>query len=175
MGPPGRSAEVVFSDFYMELSSPSVNMSGDYTLTFTADRACTQLPLAARTRTYQAAIREWFRPNIYLARLSGASFFEGGNYIVVGVAGSVARFVQDPFDDFSGGIVEELAPSTSLQIYGVYGEAEASVGASSTSAFLRGTFTYCADAIPSNRPPHRCAVPEVTCYSSNHGLVLTRR
>jgi hypothetical protein len=130
--PPGQY-NLSFSS--MELSSPSVNMEGDYTLTFTADRACTELPVAARTRTYQAAITpNSYYPNRYDVGLGGATLLGRYNSFGVGVAGSFARFVisYDPgSDDF--GIVEELTPSTSVAIVG---EADASVGASSFSASL---------------------------------------
>jgi hypothetical protein len=42
--------------FTLELSSTSVNLTGRYTLTLTADAACTRLPAELRTRTYPASI-----------------------------------------------------------------------------------------------------------------------
>jgi hypothetical protein len=42
--------------FYLTVLEASVNIAGDYTLTFTAAGTCTDLPDIARTRSYRAAV-----------------------------------------------------------------------------------------------------------------------
>lgn len=172
------SAFIIF--FYLELSSPSVNMAGDYTLQFTADRACEDLPLAVRTRTYHAALTPspCYR-NQYYPALRGATLYPTHISFTVGVAGSFARFgiyrfYLDEWPEF--GIVEELTPrggalSGSATI-AIAGEADAPDGGSSFSTSLKGGFEYCPDARRSD--PYQCDVPAVRCDSANHTLAVTR-
>lgn len=179
--------------FFLQLNGPSVILTGNYTLTFIADPACTELPDVARTRTYQATIGStpgattfptlspvlapgphipiayFVTPIAYVVTLSGGTFY--ANHLFVNVAGSSALFWTDTWSEYGGSdILELLTSSTSLMITG---GANVSVGAPSVSASFGGTFTYCADQITNVWPA--CGVSPITCRSLNHGLVLTRR
>lgn len=160
--------------FSMELSAPSVNIAGDYTLTLTADSACSELPAVARSRTYAAAIvPSPTLPHQYEAVLSGATFYPSAlnDRLGIGVAGSFAHILVGIWWDSGVGIAEELAPSTYVAIAG---GAAASVGGSSISGALAGWFEYCAG--PGLGPGlYRCGVAPVTCRSSNHRLTLRLR
>lgn len=107
--------------FSLELSTPSVNIAGNYTLTLTADNACTELPEPARSRTYAAAIvPSPTLPNQYEAVLSGATFYPSAlnDRLGIGVAGSFANIQVGIWWDSGVGIAEELAPSTFVSIAG---------------------------------------------------------
>ena len=47
-------------DFILDFTGPSFDLAGTYTVTFTADAACTQLPEGTRTRTYSASVTPYF-------------------------------------------------------------------------------------------------------------------
>jgi hypothetical protein len=171
--------------FWLELTTPSVNIAGEYTLTLTADSTCTPptwesplgwgLPDVARTRTYAATIARTDRSTSFQGTLTGATFVGRFNTFFVNVASDFASF---SFDDFcSPSIVEALGDSGYLAIDA---EARGSVGASGTTIPLDGYFQYC--------PPgkalmfgngYQCStvtpVTSVTCVSRNHRLTLTRR
>ena len=100
---------------------PSVDLAGLYTLTLTADRACTNLPEAARARTYTATISSGFRSTSFNALLSDARFPSTlpcvgppqsciHNQFGIRVAGN--------FADISIAIVEQLADAAYLAIDG---------------------------------------------------------
>ena len=108
--------------FTLEVSSPSVNLTGRYTLTLTADAACTRLPAEVRTRRYPTSIALRQRapePHQYEGELSGATFLASplvGRF-QISVAGTFGYFyLGDPYD-WGDAIVEELAPSTYLAIW----------------------------------------------------------
>jgi hypothetical protein len=158
--------------FSMELDGPSVNVAGDYSITFTADSACTQPSAVARSRTYQAAIipsRIISRPNWYDVVLSGASFYRGSPSFLLAVVGSSAQFKFDsdyPYSGLDPFIIEELAPTTYLTMEGV---ADADVGGDTPiSASFRGYFALCTGFA-------LCAEPVYCNYSSNNRLTVTRR
>ena len=150
-----------------------------YTLTLTADRACTNLPVEARTRTYTATVVPGGRSSYFLARLSDARFLSTVpcppgrlpesctyNQIGIGLAGDYASI--------GVGIVEQLDGTTSL----VFGAgAEGSVGPMGITAPLYGQFLY--------RPGEPALIDQgtwgcvasagVQCDSRNHQLTLVRR
>lgn len=87
-----------------------------------------------------------------------------------GVAGSSVRFIMDEGDGLA--VVEELAPSQSLALYG---EADGEIDGSAIAGSFSGSFDYCSD---SGSPPVgslRCTATPVRCRSSNHRLTLIRR
>ena len=153
-----------------------LDLSGQYTVTFTADTACHQLPAAVRTRTYIAMgapttpIRTRFA-----IRLSGASFFRTDNSFSVNVADDFARFFiynVDLFDDEP--VVEEVGPTTYLALIG-----SATATARRTdpvvAARFDGMVSYCAADTAPTTSYFRCPVEPVVCESPNHRLILTRR
>jgi hypothetical protein len=166
--------------FHLAALTPPVNMAGDYTLTFVADSACTDLPNELRTRTYGATIMPAAGQNApvntsFNVALGGASFLADYTSFPIGVAGDFVRFL---FGHDGPGIVEQVAPNAYLEFDGL---AEATVGPSPVSTIstsFDGSINYCAlrsplgsypDCIPSQ------AVAHAECHSKNHWLTLTRR
>jgi hypothetical protein len=159
--------------FSLELSRPPANIAGDYTATFRADPSCTQLPEATRARTYIAMITpQATPPTTYDVVLSGARFWTSPrtDRFFGGVAGSSARFILDEGDGLA--IVEELAPSQSLAIYG---EADGHIDGSTIVGPFSGSFDYCSSLGSPAPGPLRCSATPVRCRSSNHQLTLIRR
>jgi hypothetical protein len=83
-------------DLILELTIPSVNIAGDYAITFTADASCSAgLPDAARTRTYAVVVSSLSNsPGQYRAVLGGATFFpvRSDDQFLISVAGTDASF-----------------------------------------------------------------------------------
>jgi hypothetical protein len=159
--------------FTLELDGPSANVTGDYTLTLTADAACTGLSSVARTRTYAAAIAPQplaISPNAFQVTLSGASFLPSifGDRMVMGVAGNVARFDTD-FDGI--GLAEELPDATYLAFAG---QANLVIEGTHISGPFDGVLEYC-PSLASDRRFYSCQVQTVSCRSSNHRVLLVRR
>jgi hypothetical protein len=167
----------------LALSTPSVNIAGDYTLTLTADTACSGLPDAARSRTYTVSMTSMPNtPDNYRAVLSGATFLssETGQFLV-DVAGTYAHFrFGDPWGEGDGSrgdgsyIEEEVAPSTYL---GIAGSAGLTVnGGTTISGSFSGGVQYCVNPNPAAIVNYQCPVGQpVVCYSTNHRMLLVRR
>ena len=152
-------------DFVLPYTGPSFNLAGNYTVTFTADAACTQLPSATRTRTYSALIAS-VALNEYVVMLSGGRFHK--NLFTASVAGRSAGFSTAP-DGNEAVVNERLTDSTSVWIDFF---ASAAVDAPSVSVPMFANYAYCPDdVLPSG---FQCRVPRITCTSSNHRFTLTR-
>ena len=160
-------------ELHFSLDTPSVNLAGDYTLTIAADSTCSEFPSEAQSRTYQATMAPSpYLSSLYVATLSGATFFPYHNTINARVAGDSAVFNIDPYSDMV--VTEALTGSAALTFWGT---SRATVGGPSISAPFDGTLEYCPNALGSQStfPYIRCAVPPVDCASSNHRLTITRR
>jgi hypothetical protein len=165
--------------FRLEPFGPSANIAGVYTLTLTADNACTDFPAEARTRTYTATIVPG-QSSFFLARLSDARFLPmmpcppgpvvpscTYNQFGIGMAGDYANLGVS-------GIVEQLGQEGYVAITA---GAEGSFGPTGITTPLSGSFLYC----PSE--PYQIDIGEwacrasngVDCYSRNHQLSLVRR
>lgn len=160
---------------------PSVDLAGLYTLTLTADRACSNnLPEAARLRTYTATISQGFRSTSFNAVLSDARFpsilpcvgrpeFCFRNQFGIGVAGN--------FADIWITIVEQLADAAYLAIDGWV---KNSFGPSGLSAPLVASFVFC-PTMPEFTAgeywacPTRSDVQGGECNSDRHQIALQRR
>lgn len=166
--PDGR----VDASFFLDRLSRDI--TGDYTLTLTAAAECSELPAAARTRTYQATVTPSSdSANRYGVTLSGARFQQAANGLFVATSGDVAAFLIDPYGSFI--VTEVLSGSTSLSFWGF---GRGTVGASGLSAPFGGTLQYCADYRGPTGGPfpyYTCGVPPVDCDSTNHTLTLTPR
>jgi hypothetical protein len=139
--------------FSLEVTAPPVNMAGDYTLTFIADRACVGLPDDVRTRTYAATITPWSSTSFNVA-LSGASFLPSHDSFPIGVAGDYLTFwFADP------AIAEQIAANTQIELYGSAGASVGPSGVSTIAVSWDGEFEY----------------SQTECESKNHQLILTRR
>jgi hypothetical protein len=140
-----------------------------YTLTLTADSACTNLPDEARTRTYTATIVAGSRSTTFFGTLSGARIVSSlfSPYFEVGIAGD---FAQTYFR-----AVEQLNDATYLAIEG---GAAASVGPFGMTAPFGAYFLHCPTQ-PAWSPGDYwwCGadVQGIECNSSKHQLSLVRR
>jgi hypothetical protein len=167
--------------FALDVAAGSVNIAGDYTLTFTADSACAdQLPAEVRTRTYAATVRPTSsstRPanTQFTAALSGAELDTYYRMITIFVAGDYLDF--DLSDNF---LLEEVAPDTYLTIGGVGAASVGTSGVSTISASFQGLFDYCVTkAEPNLGNLYSCvpaeAIAHAQCAAKNHRLILKRR
>lgn len=156
--------------FRLEPLAPSANLAGVYTLTLTADNACTALPEEARTRTYTASLVSQWRATTFVGTLSGARIVPvpmWAPYFEIGVADDFARL------DLR--FVEQLNDGTYLAIGG--GTASP-VGPSGITAPLNAQFVRCRNQ-PSWAPGEYwwCGadVQGDECASINNQLTLLRR
>jgi len=167
--------------FQLASLTPSIDLTGGYLVTLTADAACTSLPANATSRTYSATVTRGFSDTLYIGRLSGAIFApapissstsssESWRYarFFANVSGTFARFAFSNPDDW--GIVEQLAPDAFVEFSGT-ADATVDAGTSSVEVPLSGSFSYCAAPRPNF---FECTIPRITCTSTNHRLTLTR-
>ena len=159
----------------------SVDLAGVYTLTLTADRACSNnLPEAARARTYTATINPGSRSTSFDAVLSDARFprilpcvgrpeFCFYNQFRIGVSGN--------FADMWITIVEQLADEAYLAIDGWVRN---SFGATGLNAPLVANFVSC-PRMPELTGgeywacPGRSDTQGAECNSDRHQIALQRR
>ena len=102
-----------YAGFSLASVTPPVAVAGNYTLTISADPACTALPEDVRTRTYQAAVSA----NTYGGNTPGTSF----NGVVTGAqfAPNANRFFVGVFGDYVNAstigegpsIIEQVGPN----------------------------------------------------------------
>lgn len=137
VSPPLHPGEVRRLDVYLSLQpdGPSANLAGAYTLTLTADNACTSLPDEARRRTYAATIAPGSRPTRFIGALSDAGIVSvpfWSPYFEIGVA--------DDFANMSLRFVERMSDGTYLAIEG---RTTASVGPLGITAPFNAHFLRC--------------------------------
>lgn len=175
--------------FYLKPLTPPVNIAGDYTLTFVADSACSDIPDSLRTRTYDATITAANATSpadtSFQLTIKGATLLEKFTGFTIGVAGDSLGFWLHGGHDPT--VVEQLAPTTYLAYSGW---AEATVGTSPVSTIstpFAGWIDYCVMGSPMSEP-YNCGTSNFTgepipgaaveyahCDSTNHRLILTRR
>ena len=155
--------------FHLDSVNGSINFTGNYTLTFAADSACTSIPGYARRRTYESTVSG--SGSTYLVSLGGGGYGTSGpagyfnNVLYAGVFEDLLQlYLSDPpiWDRF---------PQGSYLM--VWGEAEGSIGGLPATIPLAGQFVYCPEIAPGSEP--KCAVSAVTCESSKHQLSIARR
>lgn len=155
--------------FRLDSANGSVNLTGNYAITFTADSACTSIPGYARRRSFDATSSGGSAT--LLVSLGGGSYGGSGprgyfnNVLYAGVFENTLRlYLSDPpmFERF---------PQGSYLV--VWGEAEGSVAELPATVPISGEFVYCADGASVDEP--KCAVTEVRCQSSKHQLTIARR
>jgi hypothetical protein len=168
--------------FLLPVDGPSVNLIGDYTLTFVADAACVDFPANLRTRSYAAAVV----PNptsVSLAiTVTGATFLGNASRFTIGVAGDYVAFSLSE----SAAIVEQLPGNAFIAFNG---DAAVTVepGTSTISAPFHGSIDHCVTQSGKN-VIYGCGVSEATgllipeeivahavCASPNNRIILTRR
>jgi hypothetical protein len=138
-----------------------------FDVTFVADPGCTALPADARTRTYTAA----FGRGPSTATLAGGRFppasmaYPYWNVLYTRVDDESATvFFQDP-------PIWELLSDESYLV--IYGDAHGRIAGDTSTLQFWGRFQYCPEREADGYP--ECEVPEVTCESANHQLILRQR
>jgi hypothetical protein len=155
---------------------PPVNIAGEYTLTITADSACSTLPDAVRTRSYSASIVRGRQPTSFQGRVSGGRFMAESpcagppescilNYFQIGMAGDFASFWTR--------ILEQLSETIYLLIEG---EVSGPFGPGGISAPLNAQFIFCPVRPLWNGDywtcPSDAVAGGVECSSARHQLTL---
>ncbi len=186
--PPGTSVPLCPARMVMVVTLESlgqaVDISGDYTMTLTADSACQDLPAEARSRTFTASIVPHGATGTRYFVTVQASSLRGSAAFEAGVTGDflALRFNLDP------GLIDRIAPDTYFQAGGG-ASATVTPGASLIAATFDGLLEYCRLKDSSTDPVNGCgpgssALAEPTpsqpvnfasCQSRNHRLTFTRR
>ena len=155
--------------FHLDSVNGSIDFSGSYTLTFTADSACSAIPGYARRRTYETAVSS--SGGTILVALAGGGYggtASGGYFNNVLYAGvfedTLVLHMSDP------PVLERFAQGSHLMIAG---QARGSIGQLPATVPISGSFVYCAESTPGGEPG--CAVTAARCESSKHQLSITRR
>ena len=170
-----RSVSTSVSCLRFEL--PTIDMpvviTGTYDLTVTAANECTQLPNAARQRTYRAQLDPAGAGLFIVALLNGDFPYGAGGNFGVKVRRESPRTLRFTFPNeyYSDGLVERLGPEMLLEIIG---SVDVPLGAGSAAVPFEGTFAFCAAAAYPDEIPYRCHVQPVTCRSTNHRLTWMR-
>lgn len=157
-----------------------LDMAGSYALTFTADAACTQLPAAYRSRTFNATIAGDARlATRFIGQFTDSGMMPFYNRFSGNVAGdSVRVFVYS--EDAQQAWLEdepivELIDGTTLAFMGT-ARSSGLADSNSITADFDGTISYCAAPVAPAKPdfPPTCSA-EVKCGSHHHLLTMTRR
>jgi hypothetical protein len=167
--------------FYLEALAPHPNIVGDYSVTFIADSACTDLPTDMRTRTYGATVTlasgldEPDQNSRFTVTLTSSTFLQRYNSFTIGVAGNyLAAYLGD--EHGGPGLIEQIAPNTYLTLEGAI---RASVADAATiSSSLSGIVDRC-ELGTEWGSRYSCSTGDTTrrtpCSSQNHQLILTRQ
>ena len=170
---------------YLQPLAPPVNIVGNYTLTFVADSACTDLPPELRTRTYAATIVPGASATSFVLTATGASFLNNLTGFGIGVAGDALGLWLHGGHDPT--LVEQLGLNTYLAFSGVGAASVAPAGASTITTAFDGWIDYCVARAPmtsgyncgtsniTGEPIPGTAVVYAHCQSPNHRLILVRR
>jgi len=162
-------------NFTLDVLDPPVNVAGAYTLTIVADGTCTMLPPDTRSRSFTATIPEAMAPapvpgGVVVVPITSATVVREWDVIGVGVAGNHVAFWLET-------LVEQLAPNRYLSFAGqAAGPVDSSLPPTIVLPFT-GTITNC---VPTEAGRFEdcyqsSAAARVSCTSSKHQFVLTRR
>jgi hypothetical protein len=177
---PSTTSDLAWVSFRLAPLTPPTQVATAYTLTITADSACSALPGDVRTRSYSASVRPVSSTttpaNTYFnGVLSGARFAPFANIFWIGVAGD---YVVVTAEGEGPSIVENLGQN---RYVAYYGSAAASVGSAGLTAFsapFNGVIEYC-ELAGSLGPYYDCTpgpgvVVREQCTSKNSQLSLVR-
>lgn len=174
-----------------DVPTPAVTvgrLSGEFTLTLTADTTCDSLPNELRTRTYRATLTVnpyWHAAATYYdIWISGPTFLHGFNSserFYVGVTDDDASFGLGSVNG-QPAFVEQLSPTAYLAIGGSASAALPSA-VSSFAASMEGYVEYCVMTSPADAPVqgylYDCVsdrvLTRVRCESNKHRLQWDRR
>ena len=165
--------------FYLSVHEPTVNIAGDYRLTFIADRACPDLPEVARSRSYGATVAALpadgrsTLPGFEL-RADGAEFVGTLRGFPIGAAGArLSLWLHARHDP---AIVEHLGDNAYLAFSGTAEATVANDGIIAIATAFDGWIEHVvlASAMGKWFGPQPPAISKATCDSSNHRIMLTR-
>ena len=165
--------------FYLTVLEPTVNLAGDYILTFIADGACTDLPEIARGRSYRVAVTP--QPLAGRSAIPGFDLKVIGSPVVgnmtgfpIGVAGSRLSFWLHGGHDPA--IVEDLGANSYLAFSGNAAVTVVPAGLSSITATFDGWIEHLVLTAPVGPwyYPQGPPISKSTCESRTHRLTLTR-
>lgn len=162
--------------FGLEAVAPHADLTGAYTVTITADSACTSLPEQARSRTFDVTVTRFAdsdsAPDSRFTVTGAPPLLANLNSFPIGVAGDhVAGFTGDLHGTPS--LVEQIAPNTYVGFDGTIAASVASSGAIISGAF-DALIEYCETDAPMG-PAYRCSLGQrKSCTSTNHQFRLAR-
>ena len=177
---PGSTGARPWLGFYLSALAPSVNIAGSYTLTFTADATCMDLPVDVRSRSYPVVITAQPAPDRWTTaafdlKVTNTPVIGNMTGFTIGVAGNRVSFWlhggHDPV------IVEDLGANTYLAFSGNASTVIENNQASPIAAEFEGWIERTVLVSPLIGPwyfPHPAATAQATCESPNHRLTLTR-
>jgi hypothetical protein len=165
--------------FYLTVLEPTVNIAGEYTLTFTADSTCADLPEIARSRSYgvtvtaQPADGRTAIPG-FEVKANGGRFLSTLDGFSIGAAANRLSFWLHARHDPT--IVEDLGNNTYLAFSGVAETTASRDALSPITAAFDGWIEHLVLATPLTGPWYYPQPPASTsmCDSSNHRVTLTR-
>ena len=177
---PTSSCGFPWTSFYLRpLSPPAIDLSGEYTMTITANASCEMLPPESRSRTYPVTLSPRMRPGT--ADVMGFTVLHHSGAVVdafrhgyVGVAGNYARSYVIGGEGDQPGLVGWLDDTGYVAFMGT-AEAALYPGASPATLSFNGQVEYLQlrAPIPSNGTISGIET-RLTCTSSEHRMVLTR-
>jgi protocatechuate 3,4-dioxygenase beta subunit len=164
--------------FGLEAFAPHADLTGAYTVTLTADSACTGLPEQARSRTFDVTVTrladsEWAQNSRFTVTGGAPPLLGNRASFPIGVAGDhVAGFTGDLHGTPS--LVEEIGPNTYVGFDGAIAASADSSGATISGAF-DGLIEHCGADAPMG-PEYQCTSERrKSCTSTNHQFRLVRR
>lgn len=173
------NGEGAYVSFQLSSLVAPVTVGTNYTLTISADPACTGLPNEARTRTYDVTVT----PNAFArtprtsfqGRVTPGQFAPYGNNFWIGVAGD---YVTVSTEGEGPSIVEQIGPTTYIAYLGNAGVSVTTPEVTTIAAPFRGLIEYCELKAPIGAyydcSPELAEVRE-QCTSPDSRLTLTGR
>jgi hypothetical protein len=162
--------------FSLDTEAASVDLAGEYALTFVADPACTSLPEEFRQRTYPVTVRPDGLEAAAQFKVSvrGGSFLTGYDTFYIGLAGdSFAAHL----GDFHGspGVAERVTDTTVLSFEGS-ATASGLADAGTVVATLDGMISSCELRGEPTARYSTCqpGPANALCLSTKHQLILER-
>jgi hypothetical protein len=165
--------------FRLAIDHPSIDVTGQYTLTLSADPACTELPRELASRSYSATVirsapPDWPAGTSFSVRVSDSAVLNDFSQFAIHTAGDYVTFF---FEDRDGpALIEQVSATEYLAFSGVGGATAESSGVSTISASFNGYIHQCSQpSLPfswhdcGEAPGHR------GCHSRNNRLTFTRR
>jgi hypothetical protein len=170
LGFPNAGVTLPNVDLTLVPSEP-LDLSGEHTMVIVAADSCGALPPIARQRTYEAVITRHSNLTSFTIALGGARLVPApSNLLGRSALDFVALDLYVAFDEVDGtDLVEDLGAS--FVTIGGRAFANATRADRVIEATFNGTISYC----PETSSPLACAVAQMSCTSTSHRVILSRR